>query len=122
MQQLENEFITGYRDGDWVFHVSMYNDKAKLLDISSNISDFWSGLWRFANNRFEAELAIDLDLAIFSGNIFYVWEGNHRLPTWWRHINNFHDNDKIWLILVHCMIFDPQNKTDILLDAMNDIT
>ena len=44
VQRLENEFVTGYRDGDQMLYVSMYNDKAKSLDISNNIFDLWSGL------------------------------------------------------------------------------
>ena len=44
MQRLENEFVTGYRDGDWVLYVFIYNDKAESLDITSNIFDSWSGL------------------------------------------------------------------------------
>ena len=107
VQQLENEFITGYRDGDGVLYVSMYNDKAELLDVFSNIFDSWSGLWLFANDRFEAERAVNPDLVIFAGKMFYVWEGNHRLTTWWHHINNFHDNDEIWHMSVHCIVLDP---------------
>ena len=63
----------------------------------------------------------DLDLARFSGKMFYVWEGNHRVTAWWRHVNNFHRNDKAWHISVHCIVLDPRNKTAVLLDAMNDI-
>ena len=32
-----------------------------------------------------------------------MWEVNHRLTPWWRHINNFHDNDKIWHMSVHSL-------------------
>ena len=44
VQQLENEFVTSYRDNDRVLYVSIYNDKAKSLDVSSDIFDLWSGL------------------------------------------------------------------------------
>ena len=44
MQRLENEFVTGYRDGDRVLYVAMYNDKAETLDVTSDMYDSWSGL------------------------------------------------------------------------------
>ena len=45
MQQLKNELVTSYSNSDQVLYVSMYNDdKAKSLDVSSDISDLWSGL------------------------------------------------------------------------------
>ena len=107
VHRLENEFIIGYCDGDWVLYVSMYNDKTESLDISSNISNSWTSLRWSANDRFEAELALNPDLVIFASKMFYVWVGNHRLTAWWRHINNFHDNDKIWHMSVHLIVLDP---------------
>ena len=77
VQRLENEFVTGYRDGDRVLYVAIYNDKAETLDVTSDLYDSWSGHWQSANDRFEAELVADPDLARFSGKMFYVWEGNH---------------------------------------------
>ena len=96
VQRFENEFIIGYHDCDRVLYVSIYNDKVESLDVSSDIFDLWSGLWWSANDRFEAELAEDPYLTIFAGKMFYVWEGNHRITAWWRHVNNFHGNDKVW--------------------------
>ena len=64
VQRLENEFATGYRDGDWVLYVSIYNNKVESLDVSSDIFDSWSGLWQSANDCFEVE---DPDLAKFVG-------------------------------------------------------
>ena len=121
VQRLENEFVTGYRDGDRVMYVSIYNDKAETLDVTSDMYDSWSSLWQSASDRFAAELDANPDLAKFSGKMFYVWEGNHRVTAWWRHVNNFHRNDEAWHISVHCIVLDPRNETDVLLDAMNDI-
>ena len=121
MQRLENEFVTGHRDGDRVLYVSIYNDKAESLDVTSDISDSWSGLWHFANDSFEAELVDDPNLAKFSGKMFYVWEGNHCIIVEWRHVNNFHRNNEAWHISVQCIVLDPRNETGVLLDAMNDI-
>ena len=44
VQQLENEFVIGYRDGNRVLYVSMYNNKVESLDVSSDIFDSWSSL------------------------------------------------------------------------------
>ena len=121
VQRLENEFVTGYCDGDRVLYVSIYNDRAETLDVTSNMYDSWSGFWQSANDRFAAELDADPDLARFFGKMFYVWEGNHRVTAWWRHVNHFHRNDEAWHISVHCIVLDPRNETGVLLDAMNDI-
>ena len=72
VQRLENKFVTGYRDGDRVLYVSIYNNKAESLDVTSDIIDSWSSLWQSANDRFEAKLADDPNLAKFSGKMFYV--------------------------------------------------
>ena len=45
VQRLENEFVTGYRDGDQVLYVAIYNDKAETLDVSIDMYDSWSSLW-----------------------------------------------------------------------------
>ena len=121
VQRLENEFVTGYCDSDLVLYVAIYNDKAETLDVTSDLYDSWSGLWQFANDPFEAKLVADPDLAKFSGKMFYVWEGNHRVTAWWRHVNSFHHDDEAWHISVHCIVLDPRNETGVLLDAMNDI-
>ena len=121
VQRLENEFVTSYSDDDRVLYVSIYNDKAETLDVMSDMFDSWSSLWQSANDRFEAELVADPDLAKFSRKMFYVWEGNHRVTAWWRHVNNFHRDDEAWHTSIHYIVLDPRNKTGVLLDAMNDI-
>ena len=78
VQRLENEFVTGYRDGDRVLYVSIYNNKEETFDVTSDMFNSWSGLWQSANDHFDAELMADPDLTKFSGKMFYVWKGNHR--------------------------------------------
>ena len=56
---------------------------------------------------FEAELDIS---DLWSG----LWLENE-------FVYNFHDNDKIWHMSIHCIVFDLWSKTGVLLDAMNDI-
>ena len=38
-------------------------------------------------------LQIDEDLKVFSGKIFMVWDGNHRLQAWLPIINQDHTYD-----------------------------
>ena len=39
VQRLENEFVTGNRDGDRVLYVAIYNDKAETLDVTTDLYD-----------------------------------------------------------------------------------
>ena len=121
VSRLENEFVMGYRDGDRALYVSPYNNLDELLLVSDNIMASWSTLWREANEEFDAMLRNDSDLAHLAGKMFFVWEGNHRLTAWWRHVNKHHSLDKDWHISVDCIVVDPRNCTAVFLNAMNDI-
>ena len=121
VSRLENEFVMGYRDGDRALYVSPYNNINEVLFVSDDIMASWSSFWLEANEEFEAMLRADSVLAQFAGKMFFVWEGNHRLTAWWRHINNHHPRDKDWHISVDCIVVDPRNCTAVFLNAMNDI-
>jgi hypothetical protein len=84
----------GYRDGDRVLYVSPYNNLNEELHVSDDIHNSWSPFWQEANEEFEAMFQNDPDLAHLCDKMFYVWEGNHRLSAWWRHINKHHLLDK----------------------------
>jgi hypothetical protein len=111
----------GYRDGDRALYVSLYNNLDEVLHVSDDVKSSWSPLWQEANAEFDAILERDPDLANFVGKMFYVWEGNHRLTAWWRHINKHHPLDKDWHIWADCILVDPRNCTALFLNAMNDI-
>jgi hypothetical protein len=119
--RLENEFVMGYRDGDRAMYVSIYNNLDEVLHVSDDIKSSWSPLWQEANAEFDAILQRDADLASFVDKMFYVWEGNHRLTAWMRHISSHHPLDKDWHISVDCIVVDPRNCTALFLNAMNDI-
>ena len=63
----------------------------------------------------------DSNLAYLAGKMFYVWEGNHRMTAWWRHINKHHSLDKDWHISADCILVEPRHCTAVFLNAMNDI-
>jgi hypothetical protein len=62
-------------------------------------------LWKLESERFDARMAADPDLIHFVGKMFYVWEGNHRLTAWWRHVNRFHPTEEAWHISPYCIVF-----------------
>ena len=121
IQHLEQEFVKGYRDGDRVMYISLYNKEELSLEVTKEVKADWSPCWERANQSFEDELQADPDLKQFSGKMFFVWEGNHRLAAWLRHINNHHAEDPEWHISVHCIILDPRGQVGLLLNAMHDI-
>jgi hypothetical protein len=121
VQRLENEFVTGYRDGDRAMYVSNYDNHDRTLDVTDDIHCSWSDLWKEASARFDSHLAFDEDLAHMVGKMFFVWEGNHRLTAWWRHVNKFHAEDPSWHISPHCIVVDARKQTGVLLNAMNDV-
>lgn len=62
VRKLENEFVKGYRVGDRVMYVSLYDAKDKLSMVSDE-DKFWSNLlWKAANKQFEESLLADPDL------------------------------------------------------------
>ena len=119
--RLENEFVMGYRDGDRAMYVSAYNNLDEDLLVTDDIKSSWSPLWLEANAEFDAILEKDADLSHLVGKMFFVWEGNHRLTAWFRHINKHHSMDKEWHIPVDCILVDPRGCTAVFLNAMNDI-
>ena len=53
--------------------------------------------------------------------MFYVWEGNHRVTAWLRHIKRHHSDEEHWHYSVDCIFLDPKVSVGALLDIMNDV-
>jgi hypothetical protein len=121
VSRLGNEFVMGYRDGDRALYVSPYNNLDEVLYVSNDIMASWSSLWVEANEEFDVILRVDSVLAHIACKMLFVWEGNHRLSAWWRHVINHHSLDNHWHILVDCIVVDPRNATTVFLNAINDI-
>ena len=96
VQRIENEFVNGYRDGDRILYITLYNNHKDSFEVSDDIMTSWDDHWKAASNRFDARLSADSDLAHMVGKMFYVWESNHRLTAWWRHTNKFHADEVKW--------------------------
>jgi hypothetical protein len=94
----------GYMEGNGVFYVALENNEGKIVDVTPDIVASWSDKWVQANALFEEELNSDDDLRVFSGKMFMVWDGNHRLQAWLPIINNEHKDDPIWHYAVESII------------------
>ncbi len=70
VQRLECEFVMGYREGDRVMYVSIFNDIPVDLPVSSAIIASWSPLWQEASAEFDVKMKEDPDLAHLCGKIF----------------------------------------------------
>lgn len=62
VQHLEREFVKGYRDGDRVMYISMYNNDEMSSDVTEEVKAKWSPCWVDANQAFEDELQADPEL------------------------------------------------------------
>lgn len=121
VQRLESEFVNGYREGDRVLFISAFNSLDMSCDVSDDIVESWSPIWRGVNEEFERELEADEDLAQLRGKMYYVWDGNHRVTAWTRHIKNVHPDEVDWHYRVHCILLDPRGSVARLLNAMSDV-
>jgi hypothetical protein len=66
-------------------------------------------------------MKIDDKFGVFNGKMFCVWEGNHMVSYWMRHINHFHPKYSNWHNMVPCISSDPSNYVGVLLIIMHDI-
>ena len=104
VRQLASHFVQGYWEGRGVFYVSLEDKDGKMVDVTPTIRESWSANWVLANERFEEELNADDDLKVFSGKMFMVWDGNHRLKAWLPIINREHAYDPDWHYAVESIV------------------
>ena len=108
-------------NSDCALYVHPNNNLDEVFDVSNDIMASWCLLWQEANEEYDVMLQNDSDLAHLAGKMFHVWEGNHHLTAWWRHINQHHLLGKYWHIFVDYIVVDPRYCTAVVLNAMNDI-
>jgi hypothetical protein len=111
----------GYMEGNGVFYVALENNEGKTMDVTPEIMASWSNNWIKANAEFEKELNSDDDLRVFSGKMFMVWDGNHRLQAWLPIINNEHKNDRTWHFAVECIILVVNGDIARILTALHEV-
>ena len=121
IQLLEIELSNGYREGDRVLYVSIAkNDDFSLVVTDETVSS-WNQHWQRVNHRFEEELDKDKNLLKFKGKMFYVWEGDHWVIAWLRHIERHHYDEEHWHYFMDYIFLDPKGSIGVLLDTMNDV-
>lgn len=64
---------------------------------------------------------MDEDLTIFKGEMFWVWEGNHKVSAWRCHLDQYHGTKIDWPFIVDCICLDPIGATSVLLDVVNNV-
>ena len=94
VQLLETEFSNGYQKGDRVLYVSIAKNDGSCLDVTVEIVSSWNQHRQRVNHRFEEELDKDKNLLKFKGKMFYVWEDNHWVIAWLRHIERHHFDEE----------------------------
>lgn len=119
---LGSHFIsTGYMDGHGVFYVALQDDEGRIHDVTTEDRRQWSPLWQKANDVFEEELKKEDCWQQFSGKMFHVWDGNHRLAAWMPIINRDHGNDPIWHYAVESIVLEVEGQVGPLLTALHQV-
>jgi len=113
--------VDGYRDGDRCFYVSITNDQGTSKLVTPDIEESWSSSWKRKNEEFESHLASDPDLECLTKKMFFVWDGNHRLQTWYPYISRHHGDEYDWHFSVEARLLDTLGHTGQVINAMNDI-
>lgn len=93
----------------------------KSVDVTEDIIASWSQHWVTKNNEFELFLLADPDLRKFSKKMFHVWDGNHRLQSWFLFINSEHTNDLAWHFCVDCNMLELNGDVVAALIALHEI-
>jgi hypothetical protein len=77
---LASHFVScGYLEGNDVFYVFLEDNEGRTKAVTDEVIATWSESWISVNAEFEHLLQSDADLQVFSGKMFMVWDGNHRL-------------------------------------------
>ena len=121
VNKLEVDFVHGYRNWEKVFHVSITDEDGNCAFVTPDVSQSWSDNWKSVNDQFKLSLKYDVDLVKFSGKMFFVFDGNHRLQAWKPYIDRLHSDDIKWHYSVDSIILDISSNVPQVLIAMNDV-
>ena len=121
VNKLEADFIHGYHNWEKVFHVSVIDENEIFSYVTSEVFQSWSDNWNYVNEQFELSLQVDVNLHKFSGKVFFIFDGNHRLQAWKPYIDMFHSDDLKWHYSVDFIVLDISSSVPQVLIAMNNI-
>lgn len=111
----------GYIEGNGVFYVALENNESKTMDVTPEIIASWSPHWITVNAEFESMLSSDPVLNVFSGKMFHVWDGNHRIQAWMPIISNDHPEDFDWHFSVESIILEVKGDVVSMLTALHEV-
>lgn len=66
------------------FLVSVGGPRGEFMPVTAANLQEWGPIWRQQNEEFER--ALGKEWQELKGKKFLVWDGNHRLKTWWKRI------------------------------------
>jgi hypothetical protein len=119
---LASHFVScGYLEGNGVFYVSMEDNDGRTRVVTDEVVATWSENWVAVNAEFEQLLQSDDDLRVFSGKMFMVWDGNHRLQAWLPIINDDHGQDQSWHFSVESIILVVNGDVASFVAALHDV-
>ena len=72
VQLLKNEFFNGYREGDRVLYVSIFNDRGESLCVTEDKVNSWDPIWQHVNDVFEKSFSRYEDLKVFKDKMFWI--------------------------------------------------
>ena len=121
IKRLETEFTHGYRPSAPVFYVSTCNEKGEERSVTDEDKSSWGPHWTSVNEEFEVKLNSNPHLQFFSGRMFYVCDGNHRLKAWTGVIQRLHSTDQSWHFFMDSICLDARGRAGQLLNAMHNI-
>ena len=117
-----NSFYDGWLHGRvWFFLCGIGGHHGHTNDVTPSVVAKWSTEWKEVNDEFEKKLLADDDLKIFSGKMFMVWDGNHRLQAWMPIIEQFHAHDINWHFCVESVILDPKGDVPSVIAALHEV-
>lgn len=73
---------TGYVEIMGLFTVSLKGRHGEVKKVTQDIVEKWDPIWQAKNAHFESQLVGEWHN--LRGKFFHVYDGNHRLKTWWR--------------------------------------
>lgn len=91
--KFEGKVFNGYRDGDYVFYLSVTNETGFFQDVTPDFFSSRSAYWIKANDIFEDLLEYDPTLHCFKNKLIFVRGRNHRLLAWKSYIDRVHKDD-----------------------------
>ena len=121
IQKLRSEFTMGYKRGGPVFYMAVRNFSMEEGVVTDAMRKGWSKMWQKADREFESLLNASPYLKKFSNRMFYVWDGNHRLLTWYPFIASNQRNNPAFHVPVKAIVLRvEENNRKELLHAMTD--